>query len=88
LDTINHPIEINRDAIIKAITIGPGKYNSDVVTFKYQVTGTASYTLSPNTEGTVTLGDKVMEIPTGALNDAGDAEVAITKTDKPALVYL
>lgn len=38
LGTINHPIgPINRTTTIKAVTIGPGKLNSDVVTFTYQV---------------------------------------------------
>lgn len=38
LGTINHPLgPINEDTTIKAITIGPGKLNSDVVTFNYQV---------------------------------------------------
>ncbi|TEB15767.1 Bacterial Ig-like domain (group 2) [Pelotomaculum sp. FP] len=36
LDRVNKPIEINEDTIIKAITIGPGKLNSDVVTFTYK----------------------------------------------------
>ena len=36
-DTINHPIEITRDTTIKAITIGPGKMDSDVVTFSYKL---------------------------------------------------
>ncbi len=38
LGTINHPLgPINEDITIKAITIGPGKLNSDVITFNYQV---------------------------------------------------
>ncbi|TEB14137.1 Serine/threonine-protein kinase PknD [Pelotomaculum sp. FP] len=37
LDIINHPIEIRKNTTIKAITIGPGKLDSDVVTFSYQV---------------------------------------------------
>jgi hypothetical protein len=38
LGTINRPIgPINEDTTIKAITIGPGKLDSDVVTFKYRV---------------------------------------------------
>ncbi|OPX86475.1 MAG: Bacterial Ig-like domain (group 2) [Pelotomaculum sp. PtaB.Bin104] len=36
LDSVNKPIEINEDTIIKAITIGPGKLNSDFVTFTYK----------------------------------------------------
>ncbi|HQD76211.1 MAG TPA: S-layer homology domain-containing protein [Bacillota bacterium] len=38
LGKINRPIgPINEDTVIKAITIGPGKYDSDVVTFTYKV---------------------------------------------------
>ncbi|AGK99884.1 stalk domain-containing protein [Desulfoscipio gibsoniae] len=41
LGTINHPIgPINKNTTIKAITIGPGKLDSDVVTFNYHVAGT------------------------------------------------
>ena len=36
LDSVNKPIEINEDTVIKAIAIGPGKLNSDVVTFTYK----------------------------------------------------
>ncbi len=36
LDSVNQPIQINKDTIIKAITIGPGKLDSDVVTFTYK----------------------------------------------------
>ncbi len=40
LGTINHPIgPINKNTTIKAITIGPGKPDSDVVTFNYLVAG-------------------------------------------------
>jgi len=37
LDEINHPIEITKDTTIKAVVIGPGKANSDVVEFNYTV---------------------------------------------------
>jgi hypothetical protein len=41
LGTINRPIgPITEDTTIKAITIGPGKLDSDVVTFHYQVEDT------------------------------------------------
>ncbi|MGI6307772.1 MAG: stalk domain-containing protein [Dethiobacteria bacterium] len=41
LGKINHPIgPINENTTIKAITIGPGKRDSDVITFHYQVAGT------------------------------------------------
>jgi DMSO/TMAO reductase YedYZ molybdopterin-dependent catalytic subunit len=37
LDIVNHPIEINSDTTIKAVTIGLGKEDSDIVTFEYTV---------------------------------------------------
>ncbi|MGI6647975.1 MAG: FN3 associated domain-containing protein [Bacillota bacterium] len=38
LGNINHPIgPINENTTIKAVTIGPGKLDSEVVTFSYQV---------------------------------------------------
>ena len=40
LGAINHPIgPINKDTTIKAVTIGPGKADSDVATFNYRVAG-------------------------------------------------
>lgn len=36
LDLVNQPIKIDKDTVIKAITIGPGKLDSDVVTFTYK----------------------------------------------------
>ncbi|MGI6549445.1 MAG: FN3 associated domain-containing protein [Syntrophomonadales bacterium] len=40
LGTINRPIgPINQDTTIKAITIGPGKLDSEVVTFTYKIAG-------------------------------------------------
>jgi len=40
LQEVNKPIELTKDTVIKAITIGPGKEDSEVVTFSYQI-GTA-----------------------------------------------
>ncbi|MDD4172124.1 MAG: FN3 associated domain-containing protein [Syntrophomonas sp.] len=37
LSSINKPIELKRDTVIKAITIGPGREDSEVVTFSYQI---------------------------------------------------
>lgn len=43
LGTINHPIgPITKDTTIKAVTIGPGKLDSDVVTFEYRIAGDES----------------------------------------------
>lgn len=59
LDSVNRPIQINEDTVIKAITIGPGKLDSDVVTFTYKAdyTGRAAERLSrpggPPTEVTL-----------------------------------
>lgn len=46
LSTINKAIEIKAGTVIKAITIGPGKADSEVVTFTYQI-GTPDQTQSP-----------------------------------------
>lgn len=35
LDNVNRPVEIKEDTVIKAVTIGPGKEDSDVVTFTF-----------------------------------------------------
>lgn len=40
LDIVNNPLELKEDTVIKAITIGPGKANSDVVTFTFTVDDT------------------------------------------------
>lgn len=40
LGAINHPIgPINQDTTIKAVTIGPGKLDSDIAVFQYQIAG-------------------------------------------------
>lgn len=41
LDLVNCPFEITEDTVIKAITIGPGKEDSEVVTFTFTVDPTA-----------------------------------------------
>ncbi|MDH7573846.1 MAG: FN3 associated domain-containing protein [Clostridia bacterium] len=37
LDSVNRPIVIEKDTVIKAVTIGPGREDSEVVTFTYTV---------------------------------------------------
>ncbi len=37
LEEINKPIEITKDTTIKAVVMGPGRENSDIVTFAYEV---------------------------------------------------
>ncbi len=37
LEEINHPIELTKDTTIKAIVIGPGKEDSDIVEFNYTI---------------------------------------------------
>ncbi|HBC94288.1 MAG TPA: hypothetical protein DCZ10_15675, partial [Pelotomaculum sp.] len=56
LAVINHPIKIQNNTIIKAVTIGPGKLDSDVVTFEYQVSGD---TLAPPALAADTIGNTV-----------------------------
>ncbi len=87
LASINHPIEVNKDTTIKAITIGPGKKNSDVVTFSYKVSGASTNTsdkIKPTTGGTISLGSEaVIEIPAGALVGTGAVDLKIEKVTKP-----
>ncbi len=87
LDSINKPIEITKNTTIKAITIGPGKKNSEVATFTYTVTGGAvdiSDRISPLSGGTIRLDDEaVIEIPAGALAGTAAVEVKIEKVTAP-----
>ncbi|KAF1083802.1 hypothetical protein SPSYN_03076 [Sporotomaculum syntrophicum] len=46
LDEINHPIEITDDTTIKAVVIGPGREDSDVVTFEYTVPEATTYSVT------------------------------------------
>jgi uncharacterized protein YjdB len=90
VEKINHPIELTEDTTIKAVTIGPGKRNSDVVTFTYKVTSAEPETsdkVIPSEGGSVRLGsDVVMEIPAGALIGTGDMEVKIERVKEPPAV--
>lgn len=49
LNEINHPIEINSDTTIKAVTIGLGKEDSAIVSFNYRVLLAAAPSLTPDT---------------------------------------
>jgi len=54
LGTINHPLgPINEGTTIKAITIGPGKLDSDVVTFTYKIADQSSVTSGLNINLTI-----------------------------------
>ncbi|MGI6605052.1 MAG: S-layer homology domain-containing protein [bacterium] len=50
LAAINRPIEITEDTIIKAVTIGPGKADSDVAVFRYKVIDGKKSTVEPFTD--------------------------------------
>jgi hypothetical protein len=86
-DTINHPIEITRDTTIKAITIGPGKMDSDVVTFSYKLKKTDIETIGkviPSNGGEVILGTEAsIKIPAYALKESGAVEVKIERVINP-----
>jgi hypothetical protein len=90
VEKINHPIILTEDTVIKAVTIGPGKRNSDVVTFTYKVTKPEPETsgkILPSEGGTVSLGsDVVMEIPAGALTGNRAVEVKIERVKEPPAV--
>jgi DMSO/TMAO reductase YedYZ molybdopterin-dependent catalytic subunit len=84
---INHPIEITEDTVIKAITIGPGKEPSDVVTFSYKVEEgepSKSDTVSADQDSTVSLGNEVsIGIPAGAFSAGSKVEVKIERVETP-----
>ncbi|MEN6348435.1 MAG: hemoblobin-interacting domain-containing protein [Syntrophomonas sp.] len=67
LATINHPISISQDVTIKAVAVGFGKEDSDIVSFTYQVSP-APVLLTPEvtSRGDVSLTfNKAMSDPTG-----------------------
>jgi DMSO/TMAO reductase YedYZ molybdopterin-dependent catalytic subunit len=83
-DSVNHPVEITKDTTIKAITIGPGREDSDVVTFSYKVTEAGpSNKITVSKGGTVSFGSEAsIEIPAGAITNT-DVEVVIKKVTAP-----
>lgn len=87
VESINKPIVINEPTTIKAVTIGPGRRDSGVVTFNYQVKEAASVvteTAGKNKLSVIRLGNEAeIELPPGALLDDG-LEVKIEKTTVPA----
>ena len=66
LGVYNHPIgPINQKTTIKAITIGPGKLDSDVVTFSYTVPGEEpadTETVKPDTNDTISPDDDNIQL--------------------------
>jgi DMSO/TMAO reductase YedYZ molybdopterin-dependent catalytic subunit len=79
---INRPIEITKDTTIKAITIGPGKRNSEVATFTYKVIKEVTGGAPPDRDSEFNFGDKVLlKIPAGALDR--EAEVKIEHVEDP-----
>ncbi|HHU76999.1 MAG TPA: DUF1533 domain-containing protein [Firmicutes bacterium] len=81
---INHPIEINKDTTIKAITIGPGRADSEIAVFDYTVIRAAAGRVLPDKDNVIKFGDKVLlEIPAGALPGGRSVEVKIESIEKP-----
>ena len=85
---INRPIELTKDTTIKAITIGPGKENSAVVTFEYKVIpakpSESSEEIEPSEGGTVNLDDEaIIEIPAGALTGTEKMKIKIERVGTP-----
>ncbi len=67
LDSVNKAIEINQDLIIKAIVIGPGKEDSEVITFSYKI-GTQDslgQNLPPGAPTAITLDREHLELKVG-----------------------
>ncbi len=88
--SINKPIVLQKDTTIKAITIGPGRMDSDVAEFSYKVTakmGNISDKVIPGDGGKVGLEDEAfIEIPSGALVGSSPAEVKIERVNEPPAV--
>lgn len=87
VNSINKPIELTKDTTIKAIRVGPGKRNSEIVTFNYQVTQPivkVSEKLNPLQEHTIVLDNKVeVRIPANALQGNKEVEFIIDKVNSP-----
>ena len=88
LNSINRPIEIKEDITIKAVTIGPGKLDSDVATFSYQAKKAFDNKIEkliPGIDNTISLGSEfTMLIPANALKEA--VKVKIEKMMIPPAV--
>lgn len=88
VDSINKPIEITGDTTIKAITIGPGRTNSEVVEFQYTVTNSpasVSGTITPENGGTVSLeGEVSVEVPPGAVTNSVELKIERLTEETPA----
>jgi len=86
LKSVNKPIEIKEGTIIKAITIGPGKADSEVVTFTYRTGGATVQNQHPTGKKGfgVTLDDELIELKVGgtfelsATDNSIDAESGLT----------
>lgn len=82
VETINHPIEINKTTTIKAVTIGPGKKDSDVATFIYkveEVPAAAGGAAGGSKLSVISYGSEAaIEIPPGAI-PGEEVEVKIEK---------
>jgi len=81
LGMYNTPIgPINEDTIIKAITIGPGKRDSDVVTFSYKVSSTPDSTTETGTDATEPETD-IDEVPDESVEKPVESGQAINLAD-------
>lgn len=83
----NHPIgPINGKTIIKAITIGPGKVDSDVITFTYTIpeeeSATETEIVTPDTDDTINRdGDGNMEKPVQPVKEPEGPGKSVNLTD-------
>lgn len=88
VNSINKPIEITKDTTIKAVTIGPGRTNSEVVEFQYTVTNSlasVSGTITPENGGTVSLeGEVSVEVPPGAVTNSVELKIERLTEETPA----
>ncbi len=66
LSSINKPIEIKEGTVIKAITIGPGRADSEVVTFIYQIGDPNQPQIPGGPPQDITLDEEHLQLPAGA----------------------
>lgn len=89
----NKPIEISQDTVIQAITIGPGKTDSEVAIFRYKI-GTPEPEPEPGPPAEITLDESSFTLPIGDSRqlyatvkprNAIDAEVS-WRSDNPSVI--
>lgn len=84
IQQINKALKINKDTVIKAITIGPGKKDSDVVTFTFSLDPDGKVTLNNKIPEGITFDKNYLTLPVGGTFQL-DATVNIEGISNPNL---